>query len=129
MCGERGNRKKESSLRSVQILCDRTVTTLKSTSLVAYSVHIILLSVSLWKRQWLIDNGHEMVGFLPMCCSEHEVKKEESAVGDNTLAYKFTSSTTMPLERGAHITWDLERREKLMTVFHKSMEIVVRPLQ
>lgn len=48
---ERGNGNSESFVGFVQIFSDTTVTTLESAALVAYPVHVILLNVSLFKRQ------------------------------------------------------------------------------
>lgn len=54
----------------VQILSDEIATSLKSTALVAYLVRVILLNVSVRRRHWLIDGGHTLVGFLPVCSTE-----------------------------------------------------------
>lgn len=32
------------------------------------------------------DNGHALVGFLAICCTENEVREEESDNDDDTLA-------------------------------------------
>lgn len=84
------------------------MTTQKSKALVKYPIHAILLNVSLRKRQWMTDNGHTQVGFLRVCCCEEEVEKNGSCKGDVFSVYGSTSFMTVTLERGVHITGNLE---------------------
>lgn len=51
------------------------MTTLKSTSLAACPVHVILFNVLLKKRQWIIDHVNILVGFILVYYSEDEIEK------------------------------------------------------
>lgn len=49
----------------VQVFSDKTGTTMKSTALVAYPVHVVLLNKSAVYQQWLVGKQLTLVGFLP----------------------------------------------------------------
>lgn len=51
----------------VQIYTDKTVTTFKSNSLVAYPINVVFLNFKPRFRRFLIDNGYTLIGFLPVC--------------------------------------------------------------
>lgn len=59
---------------------------LKSTVLVAYSVHSIVFNVSGGRMQRLIDKRHTLVGFLPVCCTQ-ELSEEEKGAEDKEKRY------------------------------------------
>lgn len=52
--------------RYVRMFSDKTVSTMKSTALVAYSVHVLLLNVSRDFCRCLVENGTNVAGFLPL---------------------------------------------------------------
>lgn len=54
----------------VQVLSDKTTTSLKASAIVAFSVHIVLLDCSRKYPRYLIDYGHTFVGFLPVPTAE-----------------------------------------------------------
>lgn len=99
---------------------------LESTALVAYNVHAILLNISLRKRQWLTVNGTTLVGILPVCCSEYEVAEHRGVEAKNSLFYKLTLSTIVPLEVCVYATRYIERTERLVNVLHEAMKVVSR---
>lgn len=71
-------------------------TTLNNTALVAYFAHTDLINVSARGKQCLIDNGHEQIGFLTVCCTQEQLDKEKGAEYEERSVYAFTSSTTIP---------------------------------
>lgn len=105
-------------MRFVHISSNQTVTKLKSTALMAYLVHAILLPVSLKERPWMIDYVCTLVVFLPVCCRGDEMEEEGSGESDNISVYELTSSTTVSLKRIVHVTESLQRRERRMSVLH-----------
>lgn len=62
----------------MQFFSLRTDRTLKSTSLVAYSVHAIVLYFYVRRKQWLIDNGYTLLGFLLVFYTLKELEEEEA---------------------------------------------------
>lgn len=52
----------------------------------------------------MIHNGHKLVGFLLVHCSEDEVEEEGSGKRDDISVYGITPFTTTLLERGVHFT-------------------------
>lgn len=77
----------------------------------------------------MIDNGHALVGFLPLFYSEDQVEQERIGRGDDILVYGSTSSTTVPLKRVFHVTEDSERMENRMRVLQEAFKVVMRALQ
>lgn len=98
------------------------MTTQKITALLAYPVHVLLLHRSLRKRQRMIDRGHTMVWFLPICCSEDGAEEKGSGDGDDILVYGFTSSTIVPREEGVQALRDLKQRYKLKRTLQENWD-------
>ena len=59
-----------STVGFLQVFSDKTASTLSSSSFVAYLIHIVLLNKSPRKRDWIIDNGYSILGFLPVSTSD-----------------------------------------------------------
>lgn len=116
-------------MQFAQKFSDKKVTTLKSTTLVAYPVQAILLHISLTKRQSKRDIGDILVGFLLVCPSVDEEKEEESNEDVDIFVYEFLSFKTVPLRKEEHVPRDSERREEWMRVVYEATKVVVRPLQ
>lgn len=68
----------ESFVGLFQLFSEKMVTMLKSMTLVAYSVHATILNVSTKRWQWLVNNEHTMVVFLPVCRTQHQLECEDS---------------------------------------------------
>lgn len=60
----------------VQLFSGKKATTLKSTDLVVYPVHVILLNFSTRRRQRLISNEYMLVVILPECYSDEQLEGE-----------------------------------------------------
>lgn len=62
----------------LQMFSDKAVTSLRSKTLVAYSVYVVLLNSSLTYRRWLIENRHPLFVFLPVRWGQgREMKKKK----------------------------------------------------
>lgn len=81
-----------------QLFSETTVTMLKMMAVMAYPIHTILLILSLRKHRSMIDNGHELIEFLPLCCSQDEVEKVGSGEVDDSSVYESMYSTTVLLK-------------------------------
>lgn len=68
----------ESSTSFNRLFSDKTATVFNNTVLVVYSVHAILSNVSNRTGQCLINNGHNLLGFLSVSCTQEKLKEEES---------------------------------------------------
>lgn len=53
-----------------------------------------------------IDNEHMLMGFLPVYCTQEELKKEDRAEDEQISVYGITSSKTVPLERSVKAAID-----------------------
>lgn len=71
----------------IQVISNMTLMTQKIAPLAAYLVHAILLNVSAKRQKWLICNGYTMIGFLPACYSEEQVKRDESEEDEEMSVY------------------------------------------
>lgn len=113
----------------VHISKEKTVTAPKSTALAAYPVQVIRSNVKLRKMQSLIDNRHVLVGFVHICGSVHEVVEGEGSECDDTLVYRFASSTPVLLGRHARVTGNWERISNKLKALHNVAKVVKRPLK
>lgn len=78
----------------------------------AYSVHAILLSASLEKRECTTKNKSRLIEFLQVCFAEDEVELEVSSESNDISVYGFMSPTIVTLERDVHGDKVSEKKEK-----------------
>lgn len=128
MCIEANDGSGKLIVSFVQIISDKTATTLKSTALVTYQVHAILLVFSAERQLWLIDGGSTLVGFLSVRSGEEGADGEGGGEDEDMSEYRFTSSMTTPLERGRRIIAGRRWRNQWLRALHGAMKVVLRPL-
>lgn len=71
---EKGHGNVRSFVGFVQLLSHTNATMLRSTAIVFYPVHAILLNISARKSRWFISNGHTLISFLSVCCIEKQLE-------------------------------------------------------
>lgn len=103
--------------------------TIKSTAIVAYPVHAVLLNAFTTERQWFTGNKHTVLLFLAVCCTDGQVEKEGDVENEELLVYRCTSLMAMPLESDVRVAADSVGRERWITVYHKALKIVVESLR
>lgn len=123
------NDRNAESLIGISVFSDNTTTTLKCMLLVANPVHANLEKFFARTWQRLIDNGHTLVRLLSVRCTLIALQEEKNAKDEEMSVYGFTSSMNMPLKRDVQANADSERRERRMTVLHKTMKVIVGPLE
>lgn len=64
----------ESFVGFAQFFFDKTPTMLQSSTLMGYPIHYIFLNMSVRRRQWCVDIGHALPGFLPIPCTQNHSK-------------------------------------------------------
>lgn len=69
----------ESIVASVHLFSDKTKTTLRSTALRACLVRAIVTNVFAKSSQWFMDDGHTLVTFLPLNCTQEPQEVKEGA--------------------------------------------------
>lgn len=82
-----------SFVRFVQIFSEQTVTSLKSSALVAFPVHLVLLSFGKEYKKRLIQSGHSVVAFLPSKAVRREGRREADNEGDVVPLYGYSASS------------------------------------
>lgn len=75
----------------VQIFSEKTATSLKSTTLVAYLIHVVLFKCTVTYWIWLIKNGLPLIGFPPEQFDATVEGDTESHFKNNSADYWFTS--------------------------------------
>lgn len=105
----------------LQLFSDKTFATLKAGSFSAYALHICFLNVSRKARQFLIDNGYTLLGFLPT-----KSQNEKS----NEATYEFTLENVEfePLEDELKTMSDRDGRSKNMEILHEAMAQAIEPI-
>lgn len=124
---EREDRNRETLVEFTKVVSSKTVKTVKSTALVTNVDEVILLSLSLRKSQWMVQNRHKLLIFLPVCYIEDEAEKKRNGDCDDILVYGFTSCTTIPMETVVHFTEDLEENQTRKRIHHEATKVVLRP--
>jgi len=92
--------------------------------MVAYPVHIVLLNAKPWFRRWLIDNGHTLVGFLPV-----EFQGEDGGFDeDDDEVDRDGTGNVVELDDFISHTSEQSGRILKLEMLHKSMERLMQPL-
>jgi len=99
--------------------------TLKSNAMVAYPVHVVLLNATPSFRRWLIDNGHTLVGFLPV-----EFLPDDT-YGDGDDEYCDADGDVSVVQLDDFITHTSNKTGRLLKLemLHKSMKKILEPLR
>lgn len=119
----------ESFVGFLQLFLNKTVMTLKSRALITYHVHAVHLNLSGGRRQYLIDNGHKLVGFPPVCCIQDQLEEKEVAMDKEVSIYGVISKEAVALESGVRVFSDSVQGRKWVRVLLKAMKVAVRPLR
>lgn len=110
------------SARYIEIFSDKTVTTMKSSALVVYLVHAVVLKLSIWFRRRLIWNGLTPIGFL--LCSVAAMKREknvERIYSEELSVNGFLSSMLIRLLDSVRRTSTCTACKERIIVLHEAM--------
>lgn len=118
---DKSNGNVESFVGFIQLIFEKTATTMRSTALLAYPAHVILLSLLVIRRQSLLDNGCSLVTFQPVCCSFEQLDCEQSREDEEMCVYALTSFLVLPLESGLRLSENFVGKERTMRVLHEVM--------
>lgn len=89
----------------------------------------MLLNVSIVARNWLIDNGHTIIGILSVCCVYDKTGGACSKEGEETSVYGFSSLSVIALEDSVHVGSDETERRRRLVLLQRLMEEIVQPLK
>lgn len=83
----------------VQVFSDKAATSLKSTALIAYYAHTLLMNFKYIFWQSFVENGHTVVGYMPMkSIWTKEIAAALSATRSSTW-YSFSGSEECEREK------------------------------
>lgn len=100
----------------VQIFSDEKAASLKSTALVAYPVHVMPIDFTYSFRWWLFENGHTVVGYLPV---KRTVVKEVVGVlskAGRSKRYWFTENKETEMEENSYVGSKTKTRDLRMSL-------------
>ena len=66
----------------LQLFSEKTTTTLTSSAFVAYPIHVVFLNTTPAKRDWLINNGYNIIGCLPISIFEYIFDRDDGTLKD-----------------------------------------------
>ena len=114
----------------LQVFTDKTASSLSSTAFTAYPIHVVVLNTTPERREWLINNGLTIVGFLPASTVATEDIDYETDV-DDELRHddESLSSTRIPLDDHVELTSDTDGRESSMRVLHSCISYCLSKLE
>lgn len=103
----------------MQLFSDKKASTIKSTALVSHLLPALLQNMSAKRRQRLITNGHTLVGFPVVYCTQKQPEKEGSVEDGEMSAYGLTPLMIFPLENGTQATADSVGRDQSMIILQR----------
>ena len=112
----------------LQIYTDKTVTTLKANALVAYPIHIVFANATVKFRRFLIDNGHTIVGFLPVEFRTFVDSWFDIDKMDVVDELEVVNNTHVPVEDFVPHTSSSRGRVAKLETLHKVMLLIFKPL-
>lgn len=113
----------------VQIISNRTVTKLKSSALVAYQVHVVLLNINEEYKKRLIQCEHRSVEFLPVEIEKCEGMRYADIGGSRESVYVYSTSQVLDAEESVQVASGTKGRERKMCTLHRLMRMVVDDLE
>ena len=112
----------------IQVFTDKTATSLSSSAFVAYPLHIVVLNTSAERREWLINNGLTILGFLPASvASVDDSKTDFSSNSFNTPS--ADDASIIDLRDGISSTSSSYGRETNMLVLQNAISTALNPLE
>lgn len=111
----------------LQLFSDKTATTLTTSAFVAYPLHEVLLNTTAEKREWLINNGYTIIGFLPVSISDFDIAQKDM---ENTVSELVDAECHIkPLDDDVRLTSTSEGREQNMLVLHSALRKAFQALE
>ena len=113
----------------LQIFTDKTASSLSSSAYTSYPIHCTVLNVTPERREWLINNGLIIIGFLPAAIGK--------SADDNSYEPNFPSDSDegcpspniIQLEDDVHDTSSTHGREANMIVLQHALKTFMEPLE
>lgn len=111
----------------LQFFSDKTATTLTSSAFVAYPLHAVFLNTSPEHREWLINNGYTIIGFLPVSTSDSNTEQNDM---DSTAKDSLDGDSNVePLDDEVRLTSTSNGREQNMLVLHNALKTALKSLE
>lgn len=110
----------------LQLYSDKTATTLKANTIVAYHVHVVLLNFVEKFYLYLFDHGYTLVGLLPI--STCNTMPDHEDAGNNISAANTSTVPVVPLCDKLPLTAHKEARNSKLTVLREAMQTILAPL-
>ena len=110
----------------LQVFSDKTASTLSSSAFVAYPIHVVFLNTSPSKREWLINNGYSIIGFLPVSISEYNADGIED---DCASCIPQEPQVELALDDEVRLTSTSDGREQNMLVLHNALTRALESLE
>lgn len=120
---------RKSVLGHFQVFHDKTVTALKSTDLVAYPAHVVLMTHSYSFRWLLIEDGHLLVGLVSVSSEERKEEMEMGETREFIFIHWSTWSSAAKQEERKSVSGQHVNRKIPMSVLHEMMECMTKPLK
>ena len=110
----------------LQLFTDKTATSLSSVAYTAYPIHIVVLNTNPERREWLINNGLTILGFLPATTSSPTSSSISLIDGDDTDNLPPVNDTDetpyILLDDDIELTSDTAGRETSMLVLQNCLK-------
>ena len=110
----------ESFVGFLQLFSDKTASSLTSSAFVAYPLHAVLLNCAPQQKEWLINNGYTIIGFLPVTISPPN-DDDDSLDVQESLQSNITSQHSVILQDSVCNTSSSDGREQNMLLLHAAL--------
>jgi len=116
-----------------QVFTDKTASSLNAKAMTAHAVHLTLLNFDKRFREWLINHGHTIIGFLPTKMNAVDFVEDDckGAIDTDENEHIPNGSATdyvIPLNDRLEMTSNNNGRLQKMNVIHSVMKDILSPL-
>lgn len=111
-----------------QLFLDKTATSVKCSSLAAYPVHAVRLSVTVKQRRCLADHGYTLIEFLLEESGGVEEKGEKCEPEEILSVYGLTSAEVVSLESSVPHTFSRKEKRARTGLLTRAVRYILEPL-
>lgn len=113
----------------LQICSEKMTTSLDCNALVAHSVDVLRLNFNAKQRKYLIDHGHNLLGFLSVGGKEMEIEGGHAELDKDISRYGFTSWEVVLLVTVISQTSSSSSREERASALCRAKLPLCKPLR
>ena len=113
----------------IQLFTDKTASSLSTSAYTAYPIHAVVMNTSPERREWLINNGLTILGFLPAHASQTTDSGMDHVDNEDNPPSEGIDKPLIELEDYVDQTSSTNGRDSNMRILHHALRTFLSPLE